>query len=78
MVNGDGSFLAYTYNCLAEIVVQHVPGGELKKILVVEFSLLIVFTNLSLVNIAAVHQWFCLILDGRKIKVHADCTVITI
>ncbi len=66
------------YDCLEEIIVLDVPGGELKKILVEEFLLLIFFTNLPPINIAAVHQCFCLVLDGCEIKVHADRAVITI
>jgi hypothetical protein len=77
-VDGNASFLARAYNRLAETAVRHVPGGELEKILVVEFLLLFFFTNLSPVNNLTVHRCFCLILDGREIKIHADCTVITI
>ena len=54
-IDCDGSFLAGTYNRLAEIIIGHVHGGELQEILVVKLTLLILFAYLPPIDVSAVH-----------------------
>ncbi len=47
MVDGNDNFSDCTYNCFAEIVLQHVMRGEVEEVFVVEFALCVLFNAVS-------------------------------